>query len=126
MRYKALVIDDDSAIRKALKVILRTMDWYMLEAREVPEAVGKVLADPDIKLVVVDYQMPGMNGIEFVEVLRDMEGSARETKVLMMSGVASEEQKLAALAAGVDVFLAKPFNSSQFRGALQELGLQMA
>jgi len=123
MKYKVLVVDDAPSIRKALKMVLARADCYMLEASNVPEAIGEVLKHPDTKLVVVDYQMPDMNGIEFVETLLQMSEIAFKPKVLMISGVATQEQRLQALAAGADAFLPKPFNTVQFEDAVRDLGI---
>ncbi|MDX8409282.1 MAG: response regulator [Mariprofundales bacterium] len=123
MKSKVLIIDDDFAIRNALQLLFKSIGWYAMDARNVPEAIGKVLADPSIRLVVTDYKMPEMNGCEFIEALREMEGYDNQPKVLMMSGVADESQRLQALAIGADAFLPKPFNSKTFVEAVREMGI---
>lgn len=73
-------------------------------------------------LVIVDWNMPGMDGIEFVRAAREKEnGAARRTPILMITSQSTEEQMLKAKDAGVDNLLTKPVTPEALGAALEML-----
>ena len=65
--YKVLLVDDDENVIAALKRVLRGEGYILLESHNAEEALG-VMAHEPIDLVVCDYRLPGMNGIDFFEM----------------------------------------------------------
>lgn len=86
-----LVVDEDPAFQLGLKTFLREYVGFekVFAARSGPEALELIEREPSIDIVTLDYQMPGMNGIEVLERLR--ESSPRTLSVIMITGYPSEE-----------------------------------
>ncbi|MBO9309018.1 MAG: response regulator transcription factor [Chloroflexi bacterium] len=102
---KILVIDDDPAQCEMIAEILSGAGYRVRTAHSGADGLALFKADPP-DMVVVDFAMPAMNGIEFVTAMRAIE--TRRTLVLMVAGYA--QTFLAALdaASGVDSYLIKP------------------
>ncbi len=102
---KILVIDDDQAQRDMIADALIAEGYHVARASSGDEGLALFKADPP-DMVVVDFAMPLMNGIEFVTAMRAIE--TRRTLVLMLAGYA--QSFLAALdaASNVDSYLIKP------------------
>lgn len=102
---KILVIDDDLAQRDMIADVLSAEGYRVVRASSGAEGLALFRADPP-DMVVVDFAMPTMNGIEFVREMRAIE--TRPTLVLMVAGYA--QSFLAALdsSSGVDSYLIKP------------------
>ncbi|MFN7208883.1 MAG: response regulator [Aggregatilineales bacterium] len=102
---KILVIDDDLAQRDMIADVLSAEGYHVTKASSGAEGLALFRADPP-DMVVVDFAMPSMNGIEFVREMRAIE--TRPTLVLMVAGYA--QSFLAALdsSSGVDSYLIKP------------------
>ncbi len=99
-----LVVDDDRALVRALSIGLRVHGFNVHAATTGPEALrvaGKV--HPDV--VLVDLGLPGLDGIEVIEALRGWS----EAAIIVLSARPQEAVKVAALDAGADDYLTKPF-----------------
>ncbi len=99
-----LVVDDDRALVRALTIGLRVHDFTVHSATSGPEALttaGKV--HPDV--ILVDLGLPGLNGIEVIMALRGWSDAA----IIVLSARPQEAVKVAALDAGADDYLTKPF-----------------
>jgi DNA-binding response OmpR family regulator len=105
---KVLIVDDSPQIRMLAKDILGA--GWAIDARECADGRAAVEAlswRPD--LVLVDYEMRPMNGVDFTRLLRQGAGGADpRTPVIMMTGHADREHVMAARKAGVDGFIVKP------------------
>jgi chemosensory pili system protein ChpA (sensor histidine kinase/response regulator) len=103
----ALVVDDSLSARKALVQIMEDAGYEVREARDGMEAVQLVEARrPDI--VLADMEMPRMNGIELTAHLRTRRETA-DLPVIMITSRSTAKHRRQAEAAGVDVYLTKPF-----------------
>ncbi|PJF31237.1 MAG: hypothetical protein CUN51_05055 [Candidatus Thermofonsia Clade 1 bacterium] len=102
---KILVVDDDPEQCALMAETLSEAGYHVVKAANGADALAHFKADPP-DLVVVDFAMPTMNGIEFVKAMRAVE--TRRTPVLMVAGYA--QSFLAALdsSSGVDSYLIKP------------------
>jgi two-component system chemotaxis response regulator CheY len=104
----ALVIDDSSTMRSILKRYLRQMNYEVLEAGNGREALQRCQEEQDIDVALVDWNMPVMNGIDFVRKLR----SQREhdhVKLMMVTTENDADRIVEALGAGANEFVMKPF-----------------
>lgn len=100
-----LVVDDDDRLRALLKKYLEDQGYRVSAAADTREAERHMSAQsPD--LMVLDVMMPGETGLEFMSRLR---GSQRNIPVLMLSALGETEHRIHGLEAGVDDYLAKPF-----------------
>lgn len=102
-RPKILVVDDSAGVRQLLSATLNGAGFEVEVAGGAREAV-LAMADDGFEAMVVDYSMPRSNGVELVRALR---ASEVRVPIVMVSGVASPEEKRAAWEVGVDAYLDK-------------------
>ena len=101
-----LVVDDSPIIRKLLGYMLKKKSFIIAEAEDGIDAMEK-LGHVQVDLVIVDLNMPNMDGIEFVRNLRD-NYYYMDTPVIMLTTTKDDKLKKDALDAGVNMFLNKP------------------
>lgn len=101
---RILVVDDDKAFRLSTAELLRQDGYGVATAAAAVEA-GEALASDDFDLILVDLRMPGMDGLNLVEVLRQR---GERAPILMISGFGTIESAVDALQLGADDFLTKP------------------
>jgi len=120
MRY-CLLVDDSSVIRKVARRILEDLGFSVAEAEDGVTALDMCRRKmPD--MVLLDWQLPEMDGLEFLTSLRRLEGG-RQPKVVFCVSEADVAQIAKALRAGADEYLLKPFDRSAVEGKLREVGL---
>ena len=113
-----LIADDEPSVRELMRLSVDP-GHTVVEAADGVEAIA--LAErvrPD--LVVVDVMMPGATGLEVIGHLRGSPALDR-TPVVVVSAFATEKDRNAALAAGADEFLAKPFEPDDLHALVEEL-----
>ena len=111
-----LVIDDEPQIRKLLRVTLEGAEYKVLEAETGQLGLNEAaLGRPD--LIVLDLGLPDMGGVEVLKRLREWS----RTPVLVLSVRDATDQKVAALEAGADDYLTKPFDGSELIARLRAL-----
>jgi two-component system KDP operon response regulator KdpE len=103
--YRLLIVDDEPALRKALRTSLTASGFDVSEARNGDEALS-MLPDTPVDVVLLDINMPGRTGIE---VCRRIRTSSMRTGIIMVTVRDSEEDKVQALEAGADDFITKPY-----------------
>lgn len=105
---KALVIDDSRAVRMLVGNILREQGFEVVEAIHGRDALEKLRSHPSIDLALVDWNMPVMDGLEFIQTVR----RSREWDSLRLVMVTTEteaEQVQRAMNAGANEYVMKPF-----------------
>ena len=102
---RVLLVDDDAAIRRALRTSLNELGFHTTEAGRGEEAIHLVRS-ATFDVVLLDVQMPGMGGIKTLASLRSI---APRLPILMVTVQDSEEQKVEALERGADDYIVKPF-----------------
>ena len=118
----ALVIDDSRAMRMILKRMLLDLGFEVVEAADGQQALERVAAGPLPDLATIDWNMPVMNGLEFVSAVRA--NRAYRAMTLMMVTTESEHgQIVRALAAGAHEYVLKPFTAEAITDKLSLLGL---
>lgn len=103
---KILVVDDDASVRRALHTTLETLGFLTSEASGGDEALALARAS-SYDIVLLDINMPGMDGLETCRRLRRL---FPRIAILMLTVRDSEEDKVAALEAGADDYVTKPFH----------------
>jgi two-component system, OmpR family, KDP operon response regulator KdpE len=101
-----LIVDDDAAVRRALHITLRTIGFSILEASSGEEALA-LARTASFEVVLLDINMPGMNG---VQTCRDLRRLLPRIGVLMLTVRDSEDDKVNALEVGADDYVTKPFH----------------
>jgi two-component system, chemotaxis family, chemotaxis protein CheY len=104
---RVLVIDDGTLIRLYYRETLEAAGFKVAEAMNGIEALEKVLSER-FDLVIVDINMPKMDGVSFLRALRSQEGSAGALPALVISSESGERDADAARAAGANFYLVKP------------------
>ena len=117
---RVLVVDDDPQIRRVLRTTLISQGYEVVDARSGDEALERVRAEK-LDVVILDMNMPGMNGIETCRLIR----SGSDIAIIMLTVRDSEADKVEALDAGADDYITKPFGSpellARIRAALRRL-----
>ena len=119
---RALVIDDSRAMRRIVSSILNGLGYEVRDAGHGREGLD-VLDEgwiPD--LVCVDWNMPVMDGLQFVSAVRS-NPSLRSVTIMMVTSESEQTQIVKALAAGAHEYLIKPFTADAIRDKLALLGL---
>lgn len=121
MPLRALVVDDSRAMRSILAKILGRLGFDVLQACDGVEAIAALsAAAPPIDLVLSDWNMPEMNGLEFVKALRSDPRFA-QVVVVMVTTETHIEQMMTALAAGANEYIMKPFTAEVVEDKLRML-----
>ena len=115
-----LIVDDSRIIRKVARRIIEGLGYEVDEAADGAEALAYCIgAMPDV--VLVDWNMPVMDGITFLRRLRATPGGDRP-KVLFCTIETRPERIAEALAAGADDYVMKPFDGEILQSKLTEVG----
>ena len=117
---RALVIDDSRAVRIIIGKILREIGIEVLEAANGVEALEQLKENPDIELMLVDWNMPQMNGFDFLRAVR-ANRAYDAVRILMVTSEAQGEQVTRALNAGANEYLMKPFTKDVLMAKLNLL-----
>lgn len=105
---RALVIDDSRTVRAIIRNILREMGMDVIEAGDGSEGLEQLRRTPDVELLFVDWNMPRMNGLDFIRAVR-AERAYDAIRILMVTTETESEQVARALDAGANEYVMKPF-----------------
>jgi len=118
---RVLVVDDETSIRRYLRAALSAQGFTVYEAANGEEAVNAVLANhPDI--IILDLGLPDFDGIEVTRRLREWS----QTPIIILSVREAENDKIAALDAGADDYLTKPFSTGELMARMRVAFRRMA
>ena len=117
----ALVVDDSKATRLILGHILREIGFEVVQAGDGREGMDQLLGYKP-RLALVDWNMPDMNGLEFIQAVRANKSYAA-VRVLMVTSEDDQVQRTRALEAGADDYLTKPFSKELLLKKLELLGI---
>jgi len=105
---RILVVDDDPQIRRVMRVTLTGQSYEVDDAKSGDAALDK-LRESRFDLVLLDMNMPGMDGLETCRAIRQQS----EIAIIMLTVRDSERDKVAALDAGADDYVTKPYNATE-------------
>ncbi len=120
-RHSVLVADDSLSVRKSLTDLLSDWGYEVRPARDGMEAV-QLMDESRPDILLVDLEMPRMNGLELTAHLRDQD-STRDLPVIMITSRAMEKHRRRASEVGVDVYLTKPYRDTDL---LREIEQQLS
>jgi two-component system, NtrC family, response regulator HydG len=110
-----LVVDDSAETLEVLQRSIQLMGFEVFSCESVEEA-KKILDDNHIDLVITDYHMPFVGGLDLI---RHVRGNYRNAEVIMITGYASVEGAVEAIKAGAEEYLAKPFTDEELEQAIE-------
>jgi two-component system response regulator MprA len=114
---RILIVDDDRALRDALRRALVLADYDVATAIDGEEGLERIAAEPP-DAVVLDLGMPGIDGLE---VCRRLRAAGDRTPVLVLTARDEVEDRIDGLDAGADDYLAKPFDVGELKARLRAL-----
>lgn len=111
---RILVVDDETSIRRYLRAALSAQGFAIYEAANGQEAINAVVSNhPD--LIILDLGLPDFDGIEVTRRLREWS----QTPIIILSVREAENDKVAALDAGADDYLTKPFSTGELMARMR-------
>jgi two-component system, chemotaxis family, chemotaxis protein CheY len=119
---QALVIDDSRAMRAILSRILRNAGYEVREAEHGLAGLERLREGPKTDLVLVDWNMPEMDGLSFLKAVR-REGSFSGVRVMVVTTETEMGRMAEAMAEGADEYVMKPFTQEVILQKLELLGL---
>ncbi len=111
--HKVLVVDDSMVFRKQMQSMLENLFFEVITVAHGEEALGMLQAKPNISLVLTDYNMPVMNGLELTYEIRQTY-SKDELCILALSGNEDAEVSALFLKHGANDYIKKPFSKEEF------------
>jgi two-component system chemotaxis response regulator CheY len=118
---QALVIDDSRAVRMIVGNILREQGYEVHEAAHGQEGLDQLRENPEISLALVDWNMPVMDGLEFIKAVR-REPAWDPVRLVMVTTETESEQVQRAMTAGANEYVMKPFTAEVLVAKLSLLG----
>lgn len=118
---KILIVDDSKAMRTLLRFYVSELKLETTTAEDGCNALEVLKGEPDVDVALVDWDMPRMNGLEFVRAVRTNRAYNR-IKLMMVTTQNSMDRVSTALEAGADDFLMKPVSQESLEGKLRMLG----
>ncbi|MCG3211642.1 MAG: Sensor histidine kinase RcsC [Anaerolineae bacterium] len=109
---KILIVDDELDTRKFIQHSLRRQDYHILLASSGEDALAQLEQDPGIDVVLLDYMMSGLDGLEVLELIKSNSALA-SIRVILLTAVNRVEDKVKAFALGAADYMVKPFSKSE-------------
>ena len=106
---KLLVVDDSSTMRRIIKNTLARLGYKdVLEGADGVEGWNQIDSNPDVEMLITDWNMPEMNGLELVKKVRADE-RFKDLPIIMVTTEGGKAEVITALKAGVNNYIVKPF-----------------
>src|SRR5271156_6921406 len=117
IQVRVLLVDDDAAVARSIELMLKVdeINVYRTDLGEEGVDLGKIY---DYDIILLDLNLPDISGYE---VLRSLRSAKVVTPVLILSGLASIEDKIRGLALGADDYLSKPFHKDELVARIKAL-----
>jgi two-component system chemotaxis response regulator CheY len=119
---RALILDDSRAMRMILRRIMHSAGFEVVEAADGRQGLDALAGGPLPDVALVDWNMPGVDGLAFVNAVRDIP-DYRAMTLMMVTTESEHDQVVRALAAGAHEYIIKPFTADAIVDKLELLGL---
>lgn len=116
---RILVVEDERAIREMVVFTLKRAGFAVSEAEDA-SAARRALVDHSPDLVLLDWMLPDLSGLELARALR-RDQATRELPIIMLTARAAEDDKVMGLESGADDYLTKPFSARELVARIQAL-----
>ena len=117
---KVLVVDDSAVMRQIIKKNLKELGFADLTEAEDGAAGLKAAGDGGFDLIVSDWNMPNMTGLEFLKAVR-ADGGLKGVAFIMVTSEADKDKIMEAVQAGVNQYIVKPFNAVQLEEKIKAI-----
>lgn len=118
MATKVLIVDDSASMRQMTEIILKTAGYEVTQAVDGRDGLGKLSEDFDV--IISDFNMPNMNGLEFITAVRN--GTVnRAVPIIMLTTESEGEKKQAGKEAGATAWITKPVNRDNLVGVVKKV-----
>ncbi len=114
---KILIAEDNLTTRRILETILAKWEYDVVSACDGNEAWEKLQEKDPPKLIILDWMMPGINGVEICRRLR-REDPAKPIYIILLTGRDDKNDIVEGLGAGADDYIAKPFDKDELRARI--------
>lgn len=114
-----LIVEDERAIREMLAFGLKRAGFEVREAADCA-AARATIADRQPDLILLDWMLPEMSGLEFVRALK-RSAATREIPVIMLTARSEEDDKIRGLESGADDYITKPFSARELQARIKAL-----
>ena len=122
---RALVIDDSKAVRSIIREILKGFGFDVVEAANGREALARLREIEHADRALVDWNMPEMNGLEFVQAVR-AESIYDDMPLMMVTTESDMTNMILALKSGANEYVMKPFTRDVLREKIELLGINLS
>ena len=119
-RGRALVVEDNAVNQEMARYMLDMLGFTVTTASNGHEGMLAAAADPNLAIILMDCQMPVMDGLAAARAIRDGEPTDRHVPIVALTGNALPGDREACVAAGMDDYLAKPFSLSALRSIIDK------
>jgi two-component system chemotaxis response regulator CheY len=119
-KIKVLVVDDFPTMRRIVKNLLKQLGFENIDEAENGEDALRKLKSGDYGLVVSDWNMPVMEGLELLKHIRN-DPQLKDIPFLMVTAEAEKEKVIEAIKAGVDNYIVKPFTGEVLKEKLEKI-----
>jgi two-component system, chemotaxis family, chemotaxis protein CheY len=117
---KVLVVDDSAVMRQIIKKNLKELGFTELSEAEDGAAGLKKAGEEPVDLIVSDWNMPNMTGLEFLKAVR-ADAAIKGVAFIMVTSEADKEKIMEAVQAGVNQYIVKPFNAMQLEEKIKAI-----
>ncbi len=117
---KVLIVDDMATMRRIIKSLLEQLGFKNIDEAEDGAVAFEKLKKGNYDLVITDWNMPNMTGLELVQEIRK-DPQLKEIPVLMVTAEAKKENVIAAIKAGVNNYIVKPFTAETLKEKLEKI-----
>jgi two-component system chemotaxis response regulator CheY len=120
MLSKILLVDDSSLIHQMYRLVLTRYRCDLVDAMNGQEAMEMLAVEKDVQLILLDINMPVMNGVQFLEKASTL-GIANRIPIIVISTEGKEEDTIRCLKLGAKAYLRKPFNPSDLHQLIDKI-----
>lgn len=118
--YNILLADDEMSLRFLLTETLADEGYHITEAEDGKKALDNIKSNK-YDLIILDYMMPELTGVEVCEWLRNNENPNQQVPVILLTAKALDKDRDRARTAGVSTYIVKPFSPLQLVDTVQQL-----
>lgn len=120
MLKKVIVVDDSALIHQMYKMVLMRYKCEIINALNGQDGLDKLAKNPDADLILLDINMPVMNGLDFIKKVKEM-GKCNHIPIVIVSTEGKEEDTMKGLAMGAKGYVKKPFQPSDLHALISKI-----